>query len=259
MAFKRFLVATVMAATLAVTGTAAAETTYTVGTGATYRPFEFQSPSKEIIGFDIDLMKAIANAAGFKVEFINTLWGVIFESVKNGDRDIIMSGITITEKRKESVDFSLPYFAAHQLILTQKDITVNSLAELKGKNVAVVANSAGDIACSNAFGKASTNIKRFDSTPLALEELSAAGVDAAIGDVGVFAYYAQQNPDKQFNMARDPSFEDQYFGIAVRKGNDKVRGQINDGLKKVVASGEYDKIYHKWFGEKAAVPKLPLE
>ena len=62
--------------------TAAKVPTYTVGTGATYRPFEFQTPNKEIVGFDIDLMKEIAKAQGFKVEFINTLFGVIFESVK---------------------------------------------------------------------------------------------------------------------------------------------------------------------------------
>ncbi len=258
MSFKHILLAVAGAVTLATSTTALAAPAYTVGTGATYRPFEFQTPSKEIVGFDIDLMKAIAQAQGFDVEFVNTLWGVIFESVRNGDRDIIMSGITITPARQEAVDFSYPYFAAHQLILTQKNLKVNGIADLKGKNVAVVANSAGDIACSEAFGKASRNIKRFDNTPLALEELSAGGVDAAVGDVGVFAYYALQNPDKAFNQARDPSFKDQYFGIAVRKGNKEVLDKINAGLKKVVADGTYAKIYAKWFGENTPVPKLPI-
>lgn len=259
MSFKQLLMAAACAATLVSGAAAAAEPVeYTVGTGATYRPFEFQNPDKEIVGFDIDLMKAIAEAQGFKVKFVNTLWGVIFESVRNGDRDIIMSGITITPARQESVDFSYPYFAAHQLILTQKGFTVKSIDELKGRNVAVVANSAGDIVCSKAFGKASKNIKRFDNTPLALEELSAGGVDAAVGDVGVFAYYALQNPEKAFNQARDPSFENQYFGIAVRKGNTKVLNDINEGLKKVIKSGTYNKIYAKWFGEKTLVPKLPI-
>ncbi len=259
MSFKHLLVTAAAAATIfAGSAAAAGPVEYTVGTGATYRPFEFQQPDKEIVGFDIDLMKEIAKAQGFKVKFINTLWGVIFESVKNGDRDIIMSGITITPQRQESVDFSYPYFAAHQLILTQKNLKVNGIADLKDMNVAVVANSAGDIACSKAFGKASRNIKRFDNTPLALEELSAGGVDAAIGDVGVFAYYALQNPQKEFNMARDPSFEDQYFGIAVRKGNTKVLNDINEGLRKVIASGAYAKVYAKWFGENTPVPKLPI-
>lgn len=250
----------VAAASMLASGVASADPVeYTVGTGATYRPFEFQTPDKEIVGFDIDLMKEIAKAQGFKVKFVNTLWGVIFESVKNGDRDIIMSGITITPQRKEAIDFSNPYFAAHQLILTQKNLKINSLEDLKGKNVSVVANSAGDQACSKVFGKASKNIKRFDNTPLALEELSAGGVDAAVGDVGVFAYYAQQNPDKKFNMARDPSFDDQYFGIGVRKGNTKVLNDVNEGLKKVIASGAYAKVYHKWFGENTPVPNLPAE
>lgn len=259
MFFKRLLVSVAAAATLASAGAAfAAQPEYTVGTGATYRPFEFQTPSKEIIGFDIDLMKAIAKAQGFKVKFVNTLWGVIFESVRNGDRDIIMSGITITDKRKEAIDFSYPYFAAHQLILTQRNLKVNRLTDLKGKNIAVCANSAGDIVSSKAFGKASPNIKRFDNTPLALEELSAGGVDAAVGDIGVFAYYALQNPEKKFNMTRDPDFEDQYFGIGVRKGNTEVLNAVNSGLKKVIASGEYNKIFRKWFGEKAPVPTLPI-
>ncbi len=167
MKFPRFVAAAAVALTLA--GTAfAAPVEYIVGTGATYRPFEFQTPSKEIVGFDIDLMKEIAKAQGFKVKFVNTLWGVIFESVKNGDRDIIMSGITITPKRQESVDFSYPYFAAHQLILTQRDLKVSRLSELKGKNIAVCANSAGDIVSSKAFGKSSPNIKRFDNRRLRL-------------------------------------------------------------------------------------------
>ena len=237
MSIKKLLMAAACAATM-ISGTAAAAepVEYTVGTGATYRPFEFQNPDKEIVGFDVDLMKEIAKAQGFKVKFVNTLWGVIFESVRNGDRDMIMSGITITPARQESVDFSYPYFAAHQLILTQKNLTVTSINDLKGKSVAVVANSAGDIVCSKAFGKASRDIKRFDNTPLALEELSAGGVDAAVGDVGVFAYYSMQNPDKAFNQARDPNFEDQYFGIAVRKGNTKLLNEINEGqgLRQVV-------------------------
>ena len=258
MSMKGLLVAAAAAAPLFTGTVSAAPVEYTVGTGATYRPFEFQTPNKEIVGFDIDLMKEIAKAQGFKVKFVNTLWGVIFESVKNGDRDIIMSGITITPQRQANVDFSYPYFAAHQLILTQKDLKVNSLKELKGKNIAVCANSAGDVVSSKAFGKASPNIKRFDNTPLALEELNAGGVDAAVGDVGVFAYYAQQNPDKDFNMTRDVSFEDQYFGIGVRKGNTKVLNDVNEGLKKVIASGAYAKVYRKWFGEKAPVPTLPI-
>lgn len=79
---QNLLVAAAAAATIFTGSANAAPVEYTVGTGATYRPFEFQAPTKEIVGFDIDLMKEIAKAQGFKVKFVNTLWGVIFESVK---------------------------------------------------------------------------------------------------------------------------------------------------------------------------------
>ena len=249
----KVLTAAAFAALLA--STAVQAVTYTVGTGATYRPFEYEAPNKEIVGFDIDLMKAIAKAQGFDVEFVNTTWSTIFPALNNGDRDIIMSGITITDKRKQVVDFSKPYFLAHQLILTDKSVKINKLSDLSKGSVAVVSGSAGDVADSKAFGKASTRIRRFDNTPLALEELNQGGVVAAIGDIGVLAFYARNNPDKHFNMTRDPAFEEQYFGIAVKKGNQKLIDKINAGLEKVIASGEYNKIYRKWFGTDA--PKLP--
>lgn len=233
----------------------ASAATYTVGTGATYRPFEYETPNKELVGFDVDLMKEIAKAGGFEVEFINTPWDGIFAGLNNGDRDIIMSGITITDKRKQAVDFSHPYFLAHQLILTNSNLKISSLKDLKGKLIAVVNASAGDIAASQEFGKASPNIRRFDNTPLALEELANGGVDAMIGDVGVLQWYVKQNPEKKFNQCRDPGFAEQYFGIGVRKGNTKVLNDVNNGLEKAISSGAYNKVYQKWFGTDA--PKLP--
>ncbi|MBQ8828494.1 MAG: basic amino acid ABC transporter substrate-binding protein [Burkholderiaceae bacterium] len=254
MFLKKLLMTSAAVLAFASLGTQAAET-YVVGTGATYRPFEYETPQKELVGFDIDLMRAIAKAEGFEVKFINTPWEGIFATVDKGDRDIIMSGITITEKRKQAVDFSNPYFLAHQLILTTPDVKIQKLADIQKGGVAVVSGSAGDIAASEAFGKASTRIRRFDNTPLALEELNQGGVVAAIGDVGVLAFYSRNNPDKKFNMVRDPNFKEQYFGIAVRKGNQALLNKINSGLAKVIANGEYEKVYQKWFGTSA--PKLP--
>ena len=253
MKLKSLLAAAVVAGAFASTFAQAAE--YVVGTGATYRPFEYETPNKELVGFDVDLMKEIAKAGGFEVKFVNTPWDGIFAALNNGDRDIIMSGITITDKRKEVVDFARPYFLAHQLILTNKNLQIKSLKELDGKLIAVVNASAGDIAASNAFGKSSPNIRRFDNTPLALEELNNGGVDAMIGDVGVLQYYAKQNPEKQFNQCRDPGFEEQYFGIGIAKGNKEVLDAVNKGLEAAIASGAYNEVYKKWLGTDA--PKLP--
>lgn len=235
----------------------AAQQTYVVGSGGTYRPFEFENSQKQLEGFDIDIIKAIAKAEGFDIKLVNTPWEGIFATLNSGDRDIIISGITITDKRKAMVDFSAPYFPAEQSIVVPNDSKVDSVNALKGKKVGVVNSSAGDTVVSDTLGKNSTDIKRFDNTPLMLQELAEDGIDAAVGDVGVVKYYIKSHPEKALKAVKDDKFERQYFGIAVAKNNQELLGKINSGLKKIVADGTYAKIYSTWFDSN--VPTLPPE
>ena len=201
--------------------------------------------------------EAIAKASGFQIKLVSTPWEGIFATLGQGDRDIIVSGITITEKRAQMVDFSLPYFPAEQVIITDSGSKVTALADLKKLQVGVVNSTAGDIVLSEEVGKSSTAIHRFDNTPLMLEELYRGGVDAAIGDVGVIKFYIKSHPEKQFKVVSDAKFTRQYFGIAVKKGNKELQDKINAGLRKIVADGTYAKIYKEWFD--ANVPTLPLQ
>ncbi|MEP6965316.1 MAG: transporter substrate-binding domain-containing protein, partial [Polaromonas sp.] len=86
-----------------------------VGSSATYRPFAYESPTKEIVGYDVDMIKAIAQKAGLQIKIVNTPWTGIFASLNNGDLDLVISGVTINDKRKQSYDFTAPYFEARQL------------------------------------------------------------------------------------------------------------------------------------------------
>ncbi|AVF37667.1 basic amino acid ABC transporter substrate-binding protein [Rahnella sikkimica] len=240
-----------------ITSAYAAQTTYVVGSGGTYRPFEYENSQKQLEGFDIDIIKAIAKAENFDIKLVNTPWEGIFATLNSGDRDIIISGITITDKRKAMVDFSAPYFPAEQSIVVPADSKVNSVAALKGLKVGVVNSSTGDIVVSDALGKNSTDIKRFDNTPLMLQELAEDGIGAAVGDVGVVKYYIKSHPEKALKLVPDSKFERQYFGIAVAKDNTELLGKINAGLKKIVADGTYAKIYETWFDKN--VPTLPAQ
>jgi polar amino acid transport system substrate-binding protein len=240
-----------------ITSAYAAQTTYVVGSGGTYRPFEYENSQKQLEGFDIDIIKAIAKAEDFDIKLVNTPWEGIFATLNSGDRDIIISGITITDKRKVMVDFSAPYFPAEQSIVVPADSKVDSVAALKGLKVGVVNSSTGDIVVSDALGKNSTDIKRFDNTPLMLQELAEDGIGAAVGDVGVVKYYIKSHPEKALKLVPDSKFERQYFGIAVAKDNTELLGKINAGLKKIVADGTYAKIYETWFDKN--VPTLPAQ
>ena len=221
---------------------------YMVGTDAAYAPFESQNEKGEIVGFDIDVVKAIAAKAGIQVKFVNTPWEGIFNTLQQGDRDMIVSAVTITDERKQTMDFSDPYFDAAQLIAVKETSKVTKFADLKKLKVGVQTGTTGDEAVSKLMGKTSTSIKRFESTPLALKELESGGVDAVVADNGVIAHYVANNPGGKFKTVSDKEFVPEQYGIAVKKGNAELLGKLNQGLAAIKADGTYKQIYAKYFG-----------
>jgi polar amino acid transport system substrate-binding protein len=221
---------------------------YVVGTDAAYAPFESQNEKGEIVGFDIDVVKAISAKAGIEVKFVNTPWEGIFNTLQQGDRDMIVSAVTITDERKQTMDFSDPYFDAAQLIAVKETSKVTKFADLKKLKVGVQTGTTGDEAVSKLMGKTSTSIKRFESTPLALKELESGGVDAVVADNGVIAHYVANNPGGKFKTVSDKEFVPEQYGIAVKKGNAELLGKLNQGLAAIKADGTYNQIYAKYFG-----------
>ena len=221
---------------------------YVVGTDAAYAPFESQNEKGEIVGFDIEVVQAIAAKAGIEVKFVNTPWEGIFNALSQGDRDMVVSSVTITEERKGTMDFSDPYFDAQQLIAVKETSKVAKFADLKKLKVGVQTGTTGDEAVSKLLGKTNTNIKRFESTPLALKELEAGGVDAVVADNGVVIHYVANNPGGKFKTVADKDFVPEQYGIALKKGNTELLAKINKGLAEIKADGSYDAIFSKYFG-----------
>lgn len=226
-----------------------------VGSSATYRPFAYETPSKEIVGYDIDMIQAVAQKSGLKIKVVNTPWTGIFAALNNGDVDLIISGVTINEKRKQSYDFTAPYFEARQLIAVPAQSTAKRLKDLTGKKIGVVTGSTADDIASREFGKTSPDIRRFESTPMVISELANNGLDAAMGDNGVIAFRVQEH--KGLKTLSDESFPKEYFGIVVKQGNKALLEKLNAGLAAVKADGTYAQIYKKWF--QAEAPSLPAQ
>ena len=225
---------------------------YVVGTDAAYAPFESQNEKGEIVGFDIDVVTAAAQKAGVEVKFVNTPWEGIFNTLGQGDRDLVSSAVTITEERKQTMDFSTPYFDAYQLIAVKVNSKVTKFADLKKLKVGVQTGTTGDEVVSKLQGKTNPNIKRFESTPLALKELEAGGVDAVVADNGVIVNYVANNSGSQFKTVTDKAFAPEQYGIAFKKGNTELIEKFNKGLADIKADGTYDTIYKKYFGEAPA-------
>ncbi len=227
---------------------------YAVGTDAAYAPFESQNEKGEIVGLTIDVVTAAAKKAGIEVKFVNTPWEGIFNSLQQGDRDMLASSITITDERKQTMDFTVPYFDANQLIAVKANSKVAKFDDLKKLKVGVQTGTTGDEVVTKQQGKNSTNIKRFESTPLALKELEAGGVDAVVADNGVVINYVANNAGAKFKTVSDTAFAPEQYGFAVKKGNTELLGLLNKGLTDMKADGTYDQIYTKYFGAPPAAP-----
>ncbi|STQ90728.1 amino acid ABC transporter substrate-binding protein (PAAT family) [Iodobacter fluviatilis] len=245
----RQLVAALIASSVMVMPAFAAERVLTVGSDATFAPFETLNKKQEVEGFDADLIQAVASKAGIQIKLINTPWEGLFAGLNNGERDIVIAAVTITPERQRSMDFTAPYFEAKQLIVVSAKSPIAKLADLKTKKMAVQNGTTGDIVAQKHFGKGNTNIRRYESIVLALQELKSGGVDAVIGDNSVVKNYLINNPNSGFKLIDDTSFDKEFYGIAVKKGNAALLAKLNKGLADVKADGSYQKIYAKYFGK----------
>lgn len=225
---------------------------YRVAMNAEFAPFESMDAAGKIEGFDVDLVNAMAKAGNFKVEFKHQAWESLFPALANGDADLLASAVTITEDRRQNMDFSDPYYKITQVILVNKDKgdVVKSAADLKKFNkVGVITGNTGDLATSKILGTDNKAISRFENIILATKELENGGVEAVVSDSAVVANFLKKNPDKNFTIVQVPDFEEENYGFAVRKGDEATKTLLNESLKKVRESGEYDKIAAKYFAQ----------
>lgn len=213
-----------------------------VATDATYAPMEYMDDEGKIVGIDIDIVKAIAEAAGFEVEFKNYGWEPLFAAVENGEVDFAVSSITIDPDREKTFDFSDPYFVANQLILVPEDTDIESFEDLKDKKVSVQINTTGHKVVKGLLGNTSLDIVATETMPLAITEMLNGNADAAVGDNSVVLEYVKNNPNVELKTIEDASFEKEYYGLMVQKGNNEVVDLLNEGIKKIKEDGTLKKI-----------------
>lgn len=246
-----FMILTAMSMILAACGTAGSsngstadgEKKYIGGTEASFAPFIYLDEKGTISGIDPDTVKAIAEEMGFEYELQNVGWEPVFSKLTNGEIDFGAAGITITEKRKETYDFTEPYYEATLYLIVPEDNTdIKSVEDLKDKKVAVQINTTSHEAAKKVLGETNTNILAYENQPLAYQEVINGTAEAAIGDNAVIIEYLKNNPDAPLKTIEDPSFEKEYYGFMVKKGNTEMLNLLNEGLKKIKENGKLAEI-----------------
>ena len=229
----------------AVTSCASKPKKVVVATDATWPPMEYVDENKNLVGFDIDLINEVAKAANFQVEIKNTAWDGIFAGLAAGDYQVVASSVTITDERKQTMDFSDPYVNAGQVLVVRKDTTgVTTLADMVGKNVGAQIGTTGAIEIGKVEG---VNLKTYDEVGLAFQDLVNGNIDGVVADSPIAANFALQNATyKEALMIVGQPFTDEYLGFAVKKGDTATLKLLNDGLAKVKSSGKLDELVAKW-------------
>lgn len=226
-----------------------------VGVNADFAPFEFQDENgKEYQGFDMDLIRAVGEEMGYKVEINNVNFDGLIPALEAGNIDVCISGMTINEERKQKVNFSDPYYKSGLSIIVAKDNdSIKKFEDLKGKKVAVQIGTTSAAEVKKIEG---VEVKEFNSSADTFMELRAKGVDAVVNDRPVNDYYIMKSGETNVKALPDLLTSEDY-GIAVSKKNEELLNKVNDALRKLHENGKYDEIFTKWFGTTSKQLVLP--
>jgi len=214
-----------------------------VGTEPAFPPFESVGDDGELEGFDIDLMNAIGEKAGKTIEFNSLPFDGLIPALQGDSIDAAISGMTITEERAQTVDFSDPYFKAGLAIAVAEGNTdINTLDDLEGKRIAVQIGTTG---AETAEGVPDATVSTFDSAPLALQELANGNADAVVNDAPATLDAIATGNIPGITVVGELLTEE-FYGIAMPQGSENVE-IVNTALSEMIEDGTYAEIYKKWF------------
>lgn len=218
---------------------------YVIASDSAFAPFEFQNSNNEYVGIDVELLQKAAEMQGFNIEMKFIGFSAAVQAVENNQADAMIAGMTITDERKNSFDFSTPYFQSGiQLAVKKGNDKIKSYKDLKGKKVAVkVGTESADFIVANQ-DKYGYTVKQFDTADQLYEAVKVGAVDALMDDYPVIGYAIAQGQALATPIKREVGGS---YGFAVKKGqNPELVAMFNEALAEMKRTGEYDKIVGKY-------------
>lgn len=217
-----------------------------IGSDATYPPFELKTGDR-FEGFDIDLGNEIGKELGVHTRWINIAWDGIFAALKTRKFDLVMSDVVITDKRKQEMAFSEPYFLSGQTIVRRRgDTRINGPKDLLGKLVTVQQETTGQYAVEK-LGQPKDMIRKFETMQDALLEVRNGRGDAAVGDLPALTAMIRKGYPELETVGG--AFTDENYGVVMRLGERDLLAAVNRALDHIMADGRYARIYQRWIGE----------
>lgn len=223
-----------------------------LGFDDTFVPMGFKDESGEVVGFDIELAKAVGEKLNKTIKFQSIDWSMKESELSAGNIDLIWNGYSVNDERKEKVEFSKSYLNNRQIIVTLSNSKINSKADLAGKKVGAQNQSTAvdaveaekDVLNSFEDGKIIT----FEDNNQALMDLESGRLDAIVVDQILAGYYIKQRGLEKYKVLEEDFGEEEY-AVGMRKGEKEFVEDFNKALQEVINDGKAAEISKKWFGE----------
>ena len=217
---------------------------YTIASDSSFAPFVFQDSNNKYTGIDMDLIKAIAKDQGFTIEITNPGFDAALNAVQSGQADGMIAGMSVTDARKETFDFSEPYYTANAILAIKETSTITSYKDLKGKTVGVKNGTASQTFLTKSQSKYDYKIKTFADASSMYDSLNSGSVDAVMDDEPVIKYSISQGQKLKTPIKGTPIGD---TAFAVKKGsNPELIQMFNNGLANIKKNGQYQKILDKY-------------
>lgn len=227
----------------------------TIGLDDSFVPMGFRQKNGKLVGYDIDLAKAVFKQYGIKVDFQTIDWSMKETELKNGTIDLLWNGYSINPARAKKVAFSRPYLKNRQVLVTLKRNNINNLAGMSGKSLGVQNGSTGQTVLDDNPKLLKDKLKGkdavlYDTFPDAFIDLNAGRIQGILMDQVYADYYVshQKNRDA-YRVYSTDQIPSESFGVGLRKGDKTLQKKINQGLARMQKNGELRKINNKWFGD----------
>lgn len=220
--------------------TTVTEGVLTMATNAEFPPYEYYE-GDTIVGIDAEVAQLIADELGLTLEIADIAFDSIVPGVQSGKYDIGMAGMTIDEKRLESVNFSTPYATGIQAVIVTEDSDITSVDDLAGKTIGVQTNTTGDIKACEDFGM--ENVVQYDNGAMAVEGLKSGKVDCVIIDNEPAKSYAAANEGLK---VLETEYAVEEYAICFSKENAALQEAVNGVLEDLIADGSVQEIVDKY-------------
>lgn len=220
--------------------------TLVVGLDTAFPPMGFLDENQNIVGFDIDLAKAVGEKLGMEVKLQPIDWDQKFIELDNGNVDVLWNGLTITDERKAKCEITKPYLANKQVIVVNADSAIKKKVDLADKTIGAQSDSSALDAIKDDDFVSKLKLQELGDNVSLLNDLKAGNIDAVVMDL-VVAEYMLSKDEGKYRILEDTLAPEEY-GIAAKKGNTELVAKIEGAINELIESGEAAKISEKWFG-----------